>query len=301
MAEASGLCFFFQRMKNSGKPSGRFAGPCAGRLLGHKPTMQIYDSYDDEPEDVFLPLSDELHCRLYAAEMAGFAEDLAFYRENLPRGACVLEVACGTARVGGILAGEGRRVTGIDISLPMLQLANRNHGSSVGLAAMDMRRLAFRRPFDAVLIPYNSLNLLTEPLEIRACLEGCRNSLKNGGRLLLHLFVPGEQLLAQPEKKLFQFRMFDDPHLGRIIRETLRTYHPDRHLLTLEERFRLRPTGGAREDYCQRLRLCAWSAGRWSETLAEAGFAIDLCHGSWALTPFVAGRDSTLLIAASRR
>lgn len=275
--------------------------PLAARLIRHTPTMQIYDSYDDEPEDVFLPLGDELHCRLYAAEMAEFTEDLAFYRENLPRAAGILEVACGTARVGGILAGEGRRVTGIDLSLHMLRRARHDHGEAVGLAAMDMREMAFRRPFDAVLIPYNSLNLLAEPQDIRACLAGCSEALKEGGRLLLHLFVPGEQLLTQAGKKLFQFRMFDDPQLGRIIRETIRTYHPDQHLLTLEERFRLRPIGSAREDYRQRFRLCAWPAGRWFDTLAESGFAIDRCHGSCDLAPFVAGRDSTLLIAARRR
>lgn len=263
--------------------------------------MQIYDSYDDEPEDLFLPLTAELHCRLYAAEMGGFAEDLDFYRKNLPAAGHILEVACGTARVGGILATEDCSVTGIDLSLPMLRQARQNHGTALGLAAMDMRRLAFRALFDAVLIPYNSLNLLDDPQDIHACLAGCRDALKDDGQLLLHLFVPGRQLLQQPGKKVFQFRMFDDHSLGRIIRETIRIYRPEQQLLELEERFRLRPVDGPREDFSQHLTLCAWSAERWLKTLMESGFSIDSCHGSFALTPFIAGRDSTLLVAARRR
>ena len=263
--------------------------------------MQIYDSYDDEPEDIFLPLSDEFHCRLYAAEMAGFAEDLEFYRRNLPSAGHILEVACGTARVGGILATEGCSVTGIDLSLPMLRQARQDHGTVLGLTVMDMRRLAFRSRFDAVLIPYNSLNLLADPIDIHACLAGCRDALKDDGQLLLHLFVPGRQLLQQPGKKLFQFRMFDDPQLGRVIRETLRIYRPETQILELEERFRLRPAGGPRKDFSQHLQLCAWPAARWLETMTESGFAVDSCHGSFALANFVAGRDSTLLVAARRR
>ena len=263
--------------------------------------MQIFDSYDDEPADTFLPLTDELHCRLYAAEMAGFADDLVFYRRYLPPACRILEAACGTARVGGVLASEGHCVTGIDISLPMLRQARQNHGTALGLAVMDMRRLAFRSRFDAVLIPYNSLNLLSDPLDIGACLAGCRDALQDDGQLLLHLYVPGSQLLQQPGKKIFQFRMFDDPQLGRIIRETLRIYHSELQLLDLEERFRLRPAGGPREDFSQHLTLCAWSARRWLATLAESGFAIDCCHGSFTLATFVADRDSTLLVAARRR
>jgi SAM-dependent methyltransferase len=263
--------------------------------------MQIYDSYDDEPEDIFFPLTDELNCRLYAAEMTGFAEDLDFYRGNLPAAGHILEVACGTARVGGILAAEGYRVTGIDLSLPMLRQARQDHGNTLGLAVMDMRQLAFRSLFDAVLIPYNSLNLLADPIDIHACLSGCRDTLKDGGRLLLHLFVPGRQLLQQPGQNVFQFRMFDDPQLGRIIRETLRVYHPELQTLELEERFRLRPVGGPREDFSQHRKLCAWPAERWLETLADSGFAIDSCHGSFTLATFISGRDSTLLVAARRR
>lgn len=263
--------------------------------------MQIYDSYDDEPEDIFLPLTDELQCRLYVAEMTGFTEDLNFYRANLPKTGHILEVACGACRVGGNLAAEGYTVTGIDISLPMLQQAKHDHGTVLKLVAMDMRRLAFRTRFDAVLIPYNSLNLLPDPIDIHACLTGCRDALKNDGRLLLHLFVPGRQLLTQPGKKLFQFRMFDDPQLGRIIRETLRVYHPELQTLELEERFRLRPIGGQKKDFSQQLTLSARSAEQWFNTLTESGFTIDHCLGSFALAPFIAGHDSTLLVAARRR
>jgi hypothetical protein len=265
--------------------------------------MQIYDDYSDEPEVVFHPLSDTLYSRLYAVEMANFTDDLPFYRTHLPSAGELLEVACGTCRLGRALATFDRRLTGIDISLPMLRRAGEIRRPDCRLAVMDMRRLAFRIRFDAVIIPYNSLNLLVAPDDIHACLAGCRAALKDHGSLLLQLFVPGPQLLRQPGRKIFQFQIFDDPQFGRIIKEILRTYDPERHVLDLEERYRLRPTqtGAANDDFSQRMRLRAWPAQHWLDLLADAGFSVRRNFGGYDLSPFIAGTDSILLVVADRR
>ena len=130
--------------------------------------MQIYEDYSDEPEVIFRPLTEALYSRLYAVEMADFADDFRFYRAHLPAAGEILEIACGTCRIGRALASCDRRITGIDISLPMLRRAREAGRPSPRLAAMDMRQLAFRARFDAIIIAYNSLNLLVAPDDIRA-------------------------------------------------------------------------------------------------------------------------------------
>lgn len=264
--------------------------------------MHIYEDYSDEPEDVFLPLSDMLYSRLYAVEMADFADDFGFYRAHLPAAGEFLEIACGTCRLCQALAASDRRATGIDISLPMLRRARETGQPNCRLAAMDMRQLAFRTRFDAIIIAYNSLNLLVAPDDVRSCLASCRAVLKDHGRLLLQLFVPGPQLLRQPGRKIFQFQIFDDPQLGRIVKEILRTYDADRELLHLEERYRLRPhrSGTANEDFSHHMRLRAWPAQKWFDILADSGFSVSRCFGGYDLSPFVAGAGSILLVVADR-
>ncbi len=111
--------------------------------------MQIYDEYDDEPEDIFLPVDGTRYSLFYDMEMGGFRDDLPFYRRHLPAAGEILEIACGTGRVGNAIADAGRKVTGIDISLAMLDKARRRQNCRNRYVAMDMRRLAFSKPFDA--------------------------------------------------------------------------------------------------------------------------------------------------------
>ena len=263
--------------------------------------MRIYDEYDDEPEDIFQPVDGTRYSLFYDMEMGGFRDDLPFYLRHLPAAGEILEIACGTGRVGNAIADAGRKVTGIDISLAMLDKARRRKNCRNRYVAMDMRRLAFSKPFDAAIIPYNSLNLLTDPREIRACLTGCRQLLRAGGILLIQLFVPGQQLLQQAGQRTFQFQIFDDPQIGRVIKEVRRIYLPAAETLQLEERYRLRPNrqGRRNEDLNRRMELCAWPAEKWSDLLARADFAIDRCYGGYDLSPFLAGRDSCLLLVAS--
>jgi SAM-dependent methyltransferase len=263
--------------------------------------MQIYDEYDDEPEDIFLPVDETRYSLLYDMEMDGFRDDLPFYLRHLPAAGQVLEIACGTGRVGKAVAVAGREVTGIDISLAMLQTARRRENCRNRYVAMDMRRLAFSTSFDAVIIPYNSLNLLTDRQDIHACLSGCRQLLRADGILLLQLFVPGQQCLQQAGQRTFQFQIFDDPQIGRVIKEVRRTYLPATETLQLEERYRLRPNRQDRknEDLNRQMEICAWPAERWFDLLTRTGFAVDRCYGGYDLSPFLAGRDSCLLLAAS--
>ena len=59
---------------------------------------------------------------------------------------------------------------------------------------MDMTQLALSIDLRAILIPYNTLNLLGTEDKIMQCLHGCRNFLQPGGRLLVQLFVPKQRI-----------------------------------------------------------------------------------------------------------
>jgi SAM-dependent methyltransferase len=264
--------------------------------------MQIYDDYDDEPEDIFLPLDDARYSDFYELEMGNFLEDLPFYQQNLPAIGSILEVACGTGRLCNLLAHPGRTVTGLDNSLPMLQKARRK-SNICRYVAMDMRRLAFSRSFDAIIIPYNSLNLLAGERDVESCLAGCRQLLRSGGLLLLQLFVPNMHLLQQAGQKSFQFQIFDDPALGRVVKEVRKTFDRTSGFLQLEERYRVRPLREDQngEDFSRTMNLCLWPAEKWFDLLRQSGFSIERLFGGFDMKPFLPGLDSCLLLTASRK
>ena len=268
--------------------------------------VTIYQDYNDEPEDIFLPLTDELACAFYALEMDSYTADTDFFEALLPRHGTFLELGCGTGRIARKLADSGgpaalnRLVIGMDISIPMLQLATRRQQpskQSPGYLCMDMVQLAFSIKFDAILIPYNTLNLLGSQDKIIACLNGCRNSLQPGGKLLIQLFVPSEDFIGQ--KKTFQFQMFDRPEGGKIIKEILKEYDPKTQLVHIEERFRVRPMqeGKAKEDWKKSYTIAGFSADQWLSLFNTAGFTPTNIHGDYSGSHYHQTTSSTLLLA----
>lgn len=78
---------------------------------------------------------------------------------NPPRVRMHLDVACGTALAMQFFEQRGYRSFGVDLSLPMLQMAR---GRAARLAAGDMRALPLRAKFGCVTCLYDSLNHLDD-------------------------------------------------------------------------------------------------------------------------------------------
>jgi SAM-dependent methyltransferase len=264
--------------------------------------VKIYRDYADEPADTFLPLPEKLACDLYRLEMDGFQEDIAFYRSLLPESATILEMGCGTGRVARKIAGKYRPVTGIDISLPMLRQAAREQSANCRFCCMDMTAIGFRRSFDTILIPYNTLNLLVEEDRILNCLAECLAALHASGKIILQLFVPAADFM-QHGRTTFQFQLFDRPGGGRIIKEILKKPQPGAQAMEIEERFRIRPMqqGLVNEDYHSIYRIAAFSLNRWLLLFARAGFAPENIWGSYDRQPFDRTPSSCCLLLLGRK
>ncbi len=267
--------------------------------------VRIYQDYNDEPKDVFLSLPEQLACEFYALEMDDYTADIAFFEKLLPQQGSFLELGCGTGRIARKLAeqsetaGLSRFVVGIDISGPMLQLALQRQQPSAYIPnylCMDMVNLAFSLKFDAILIPYNTLNLLGSRDKIIQCLQGCKNSLQAGGKLLVQLFVPTEEFIRQ--KKTFQFQMLDRPGGGKIIKEILKHYQPESQSILIEERFRVRPMqeGEAKEDWNSIYTIAGFSADQWLSFFKQAGFTPTNTYGDYSGNPYHRSTTSTLLV-----
>jgi SAM-dependent methyltransferase len=118
-----------------------------------------------------------------SAEVRGVAKML-----GLRAPADVLDLCCGTGRHAVGLAALGHRVTGLDWSAELLAAAaeeSARRGVTLDLVRGDMRRLRYRRRFDAVVNLFTSFGYFETEREDIAVLNGVRRALRPGGVFLI--------------------------------------------------------------------------------------------------------------------
>jgi SAM-dependent methyltransferase len=139
--------------------------------------------------------------KIYDGEYRDFSSDVALYLRILSDervGGPILELGCGTGRVAVPLVRAGHRVTGIDISPEMLARARRNRRTlpvedamRLRFSRQDMTCFGFPRRFQAALIPFSTLALVTDVEARASCLERIHRHLEPDGLLLVDLPHPG--------------------------------------------------------------------------------------------------------------
>jgi SAM-dependent methyltransferase len=134
--------------------------------------MQRYNAYDN-------------FAWLYNKEWGAFANNIFpllkdIAKGNLPDGAKVLDLCCGTGQLAKILIEKGYKVTGIDGSQEMLCFAQDNAPSAKFIAA-DARTFKLPPTFDAVFSTFDSLNHVIALSELEQVFKNVYNCLVSGG------------------------------------------------------------------------------------------------------------------------
>lgn len=248
----------------------------------------------------------DLFAEHYDLEFAGFLDDLALYAGFAERtGGPLLELGCGTGRLLLPLATAGYRITGVDLSPAMLARARARTSAAglterVTLVQEDMRSLArlgetrFRLAFCAI----NSFLHLPDEAAQRAALTAVGRRLDPGGLLILDVFHPHPDLLADYDGRLVHEAAFVDAEGGRVDKLASRTL--DAAMQTVHTVFlydRLAADGTLRRTatpftmrYLHRFEL--------GLLLEATGFALVDLFGNYGLAPFEA--DSLHMIAVAR-
>jgi len=109
----------------------------------------------------------------------------------------VLDVGCGTGLMSAMLAAQGRRVVGVDLSAAMIARAKHRSGSSITFLEADAESLPIANSsFDAVV---NLISLHHYPNPSRAIAE-FRRVLRPGGRLVLIAFDRNSHYIALAQR-----------------------------------------------------------------------------------------------------
>lgn len=264
--------------------------------------------YADEPRLHFSQLSVHDYCEFYRLEMDDYLSDLPFYQTMIQPSDRVLELGCGTGRITRQLAPFCQRITGIDSSPTMLDMARKikpaTHlqGVNIVYEQQDMLDFSFPSCFDVIIIPYNTLNLLSESTRVETSLTLCRKHLSPKGRLGVQLYHPDAKLLATfHSQKLFQFKIMADGFGGKVIKESLKSYDLKSSTLHVEERYRVRPCREEKpnRDLSHTYTLFAPLLPVWLELFSTCGFTIDQCSGTPDGDPFKQESDTSLFLGAS--
>ena len=217
--------------------------------------------------------------RLYDPWSLSVVEDIDFYvEEALASGGPVVELACGTGRIAVPVAEAGIRVTGVDGSAGMLEVA-RERAEAAGVEALvDLRLGDLREPPVAervplVLIPFRSLLHMTTEADRERALRAVHDLLLPEGRLIFDVFAPspddveathGRWLEREPD--IFERADWD---------EGART-------LTLSVR---------RGDAASTMLLAWLSPIEWRRLLERAGFDVVAQYGWFDRRPYVNEED----------
>ena len=115
------------------------------------------------------------------ANMAAIGDAALAFAQAKP-GMAVLDVGCGTGVTSLALAGAGAKVTGLDISKPMLALARQRAaeaGLSISFVEADASAYAFAPEFDLIFSRFGVM-FFDAPV---AAFANMRKALKPGGRM----------------------------------------------------------------------------------------------------------------------
>ncbi len=146
--------------------------------------MTSSDVWDEEAAERY----DETSAEKFAPEVLDPTVD---FLARLAGQGPVLEFAIGTGRVAIPLAARGVRVSGIELSQPMVAQLRRKVGeAALPVVVGDMATTRIPGEFSLVYVVWNSIGNLRTQQEQVECFRNAARHLGRGGRFVIELWVP---------------------------------------------------------------------------------------------------------------
>jgi SAM-dependent methyltransferase len=207
-----------------------------------------------------------------------------------PEGARILDLPCGYGRHAALLARRGFRVVGVDLSRAMLAEARcrSTEGPRLRFHRRDMRRIAYREEFDAVINLYTSFGYFTPAQNVTA-LRRMARALRPGGRLLVDHRDPA----------------YDAALPGRLWYRTGKTRFvlEDRRFdrrTKITDSTQLIVITGRRWVTQKTLRIQEFSLPQWRRMLRRVGLRFLRAYSGYDGRPYRAGSTGRLILVAEK-
>jgi SAM-dependent methyltransferase len=236
----------------------------------------------------------------YEAEQAG-RDDLDFWRRVAAdhRGGRVLDLGAGSGRVTEVLADAAGEVVAVDLSPDLLSQARVRLAAypHVRLLRADMRALAFRAPFDAIVAANDPFSHLLDAADRDRALQLVARHLAPSGRFVLDaLWLPPSEAyaVASPDGRISTRTADLDGQPLRIVERWRRT-SSRRHSCAARYEYRRAGLPSVTAEFEAR----DWSPRELAERFRRAGLTIEHAWGSYDGVPWRPDRSTQLIVAAT--
>ena len=130
---------------------------------------------------------------LYSLVHTGYEGDIEFYVRACEGVESVLELGCGSGRMGCSISRVAKNYLGIDINWERARLAT---DRGIVCYCADMVGFQLNRRFDRIIMPCNTMYCLLSEDKLISCLENIRQHLAKNGELVFDVFVAYHQRMA---------------------------------------------------------------------------------------------------------
>ncbi|MDF2626246.1 MAG: type 12 methyltransferase [Symbiobacteriaceae bacterium] len=217
-----------------------------------------------------------------------------------PAATHLLEPMVGTGEVALLLAERGYCVMGVDLSAPMLEVAEgrvRSAGPEVAervkLIEGDISRVVLPLDhFDLAYVSHGSWHLLAEYRMRIEALQAVRRSLRPGGKLAMELFPP---LKASGQSEPRAFRPFRPAPAGLdVVKTSWMERDAVGQVLRIHEVLRVNGRESENDLFLQLL-----APGQVEAECRKAGFGSVELYGGFDLKPYADGDPMMLTVATA--
>lgn len=153
--------------------------------------------------------------RHYDAMNGSEGSDVNFYVEQaVKKRGTVLDLACGSGRFSIPISRKGLKVTGLDVSATMLNLAKTKaleNKLEINFKIGDIRLFELNKKFDFIFCGFNSSQHLHEEKEFRSFLSCVRDHLEPDGVFAFDIFNPNISMLNRKSSEKYLVSKYKDP------------------------------------------------------------------------------------------
>lgn len=197
------------------------------------------------------------------------------------KGKRILDIGCGTGMLTSKLAAAGAKVTGVDVSASMLEMAKKRAAAlslPLDLVEQPMEALEGVKDFDAAVIAIDSLNYVLDENKVKETFRRISASLKKGGCLLfdVHSTYKMEEIFMEGPFT------YDDGNIAYIweteIGELPHSVYSELAFFVLQE-------DGCYRRFDEKHSQRTFSIPEYATMLAEVGLTIERIFADWEEEP----------------